>query len=198
MRERSAEMSKATLERAAEALRRRGYEAVAVSTRDEAKAVVMEEAARAKSVAWGGSETIKEIGARAALEAGEWEIRDHQTQADLFLLSANALTEDGIIVNIDGTGNRVAASIYGPKRVVYVVGRNKVVAGGVVEAVRRAKKCACPPNCRRLSKKTPCASLGVCADCDSPDRICKVTAIFDRCPTRTSTLVVLVDEDLGY
>ena len=72
------------------------------------------------------------------------------------------------------------------------------LAGGVMEAIRRAKKTASPPNCRRLGKKTPCAELGVCADCDSPDRICKVTAVFDRCPTHTSTLVVLVDEDLGY
>ena len=181
-----------------EALRRRGYEAVAVATREEAKAVVMKEAESAASVGWGGSETIKEIGARAALEASGKEIRDHQTLMDLFLLSANAMTEDGVIVNIDGTGNRIAASIYGPKRVVYVVGRNKIVPGGVLEAIVRAKKFACPPNCRRLSKKTPCATLGTCADCDSPDRICKVTAVFDRCPTRTSTLVVLVDEDLGY
>ena len=185
-------------EKTVEALRRRGYEAVAVATREEAKAVVLKEAESAASVGWGGSETIKEIGARAALESSGKEIRDHQTQMDLFLLSANAMTEDGIIVNIDGTGNRVAASIFGPKRVVYVVGRNKVVPGGVLEAIVRAKKSACPPNCRRLSKKTPCATLGTCADCDSPDRICKVTAVFDRCPTRTSTLVVLVDEDLGY
>jgi hypothetical protein len=83
-------------------------------------------------------------------------------------------------------------------RVVYVVGRNKIVQGGVVEAIVRAKKFACPPNCRRLGKKTLCAELGVCADCDSPDRICKVTAIFDRCPTHTSTLVVIVNENLGY
>ena len=185
-------------EKTVEALRRRGYEAIAVATRDEAKAVVLKEAEPAASVGWGGSETIKEIGARAALEASGKEVRDHQTQMDLFLLSANALTEDGVIVNIDGTGNRVAASIFGPKRVVYVVGRNKIVAGGVPEAMARAKRCACPPNCRRLAKKTPCAATGVCADCDSPDRICKVTAVFDRCPSRTSTLVVLVDEDLGY
>ena len=185
-------------EKTVEALRRRGYEAVAVATREEAKAVVLKEAESAASVGWGGSETIKEIGARAPLESSGKEIRDHQTQMDLFLLSANAMTEDGIIVNIDGTGNRVAASIFGPKRVVYVVGRNKIVPGGVLEAIVRAKKFACGPNCRRLSKKTPCATLGTCADCDSPDRICKVTAIFDRCPTHTSTLVVLVDEDLGY
>ena len=185
-------------EKTVAALKRRGYGAVAVATRDEAKALVLKEAEGAASVGWGGSETIKEIGVRAALESSGKEIRDHQTQMDLFLLSANAMTEDGIIVNIDGTGNRVAASIFGPKRVVYVVGRNKIVAGGVIEAIRRAKKCACPPNCRRLAKKTPCAELGVCADCDSPDRICKVTAVFDRCPTHTSTLVVIVNEDLGY
>ena len=185
-------------EKTVEALRRRGYDAVAVATSDEARAVVLKEAANASSVGWGGSETIKEIGAREALETSGKEIRDHQTQMDLFLLSANAITEDGVIVNIDGTGNRVAASIYGPKRVVYVIGRNKIVAGGVLEAVARAKKFASPPNCRRLSRKTPCAATGACADCDSPDRICKVTAIFDRCPTYTSTLVVLVDADLGY
>ena len=185
-------------EKTIEALNRRGYEAVAVATREEAKAVVMKEAESAASVGWGGSETIKEIGARAALEASGKEIRDHQTQMDLFLLSANAMTEDGIIVNIDGTGNRVAASIYGPKRVVYVVGRNKIVPGGVLEAIVRAKKSACAPNCRRLGKKTPCAEIGTCADCDSPDRICKVTAVFDRCPSRTSTLVVIVNENLGY
>ena len=185
-------------EKTVEALKRRGYDAIAVATRDEARALVMKEAEFADSVGWGGSETIKEIGVRTELEESRKEIRDHQTQMDLFLLSANAMTEDGIIVNIDGTGNRVAASIFGPKRVVYVVGRNKIVAGGVVEAIVRAKKSACPPNCRRLAKHTPCARLGVCADCDSPDRICKVTAIFDRCPSHTSTLVIIVNENLGY
>ena len=185
-------------EKTVAALKRRGYEAVAVATKAEALAEVLKEAETAQSVGWGGSESVKEIGARDALMASGKEIRDHQLQMDLFLLSANAMTEDGVIVNIDGTGNRVAASIYGPKRVVYVVGRNKLVAGGVLEAIARAKKCACPPNCRRLAKKTPCAEPGVCADCDSADRICKVTAIFDRCPSRTSTKVILVDETLGY
>ena len=180
------------------ALERRGYEATAVATKEEAAALVLKEAEAAQSVGWGGSESVKALGVRDALVAAGKEIRDHQTQMDLFLLSANAVTEDGVIVNIDGTGNRVAASIYGPKRVVYVVGRNKLVAGGVLEAIGRAKRCACGPNCRRLGKKTPCAATGLCADCDSPDRICKVTAVFDRCPSHTSTLVILVDEPLGY
>ena len=185
-------------EKTIEALKRRGYEAVAVATKEEAKALVLEEAESAGTVGWGGSETLKEIGARQALETSGKTICDHQLVMDLFLLSANAMTEDGLIVNIDGSGNRVAASIYGPKRVVYVIGKNKLVAGGLIEAIRRAKTCACPPNCRRLGKHTPCAELGVCADCASPDRICHVTAFFERAPRHTPTKVILVDEALGY
>ena len=184
--------------RTVEGLKRRGFEAEFVATKAEALKLVMAEAEDALSVGWGGSESVKEIGARDTLVATGKEIRDHQTAMDLFLLSANAITSDGVIVNIDGTGNRVAASIYGPKRVVYVIGRNKVVNGGVLEAIARAKRCACPPNCKRLARKTPCAATGVCADCDSPDRICKVTVIFDRAPTHTPTKVILVGEDLGY
>ena len=186
------------IERTIEGLKRRGFEAVGVATREEALKIVLAEAEGAQSVGWGGSESVKEIGARDALMKSGKEIRDHQTVMDLFLLSANAITSDGVIVNIDGTGNRIAASIYGPKRVVYVIGKNKVVNGGVLEAIARAKRCACPPNCKRLARKTPCAETGICADCTSPDRICKVTAIFDRAPTHTPTKVILVDEELGY
>ena len=111
-------------EQTVEALKRRGFEVEAVATRQEALSLVMKEAESAASVGWGGSESVKEIGARARLVESGKEIRDHQLVCDLFLLSANALTTDGRIVNIDGTGNRVAASICGPKRVVYVIGRN--------------------------------------------------------------------------
>ena len=186
------------LKKTVAALERRGFEAVAVATRQEALELVLEEAGRAASVGWGGSETLKELGVREAVAALGREIRDHQLEMDLFLLSANALTADGRIVNIDGRGNRVAASIAGPKRVVYVIGRNKIVEGGIDEAVARIKRCACPPNCRRLGKKTPCAATGVCGDCDSPDRICKVTAVFDRKPTGISAKVILVDGRFGY
>lgn len=180
------------------ALTRRGFETVVAQTKAEACALVLAEAADAESVGWGGSETIKEIGARAELERSGKAVRDHQTACDLFLLSANAVTGDGRIVNIDGCGNRIAASIHGPKKVVYVIGRNKLVAGGVDEAIARIKAKACPPNARRLGRQTPCALEGVCRDCDSPDRMCKVTAIFERKPTGLSAKVILVDEDLGY
>lgn len=181
-----------------EALKQRGFEAVAVTTGEEALAQIMAEVAMAKSVGWGGSETLKEIGVREAVAAAGIEVVERHCNADLFLLSANALTADGRIVNIDGRGNRVAASIGGPRRVVYVIGRNKIVQGGIDDAIARIKREACPPNCRRLGKRTPCAETGKCADCDSPDRICKVTVVFDRKPTGISAKVILVDGDFGY
>jgi hypothetical protein len=186
------------LNNTAQALRKRGFEAVVASSGEEALALVMEEVASAESVGWGGSETLKEIGVREAVAQAGAKVVDRHCDADLFLLSANALTSDGRIVNIDGRGNRVAASIGGPRRVVYVVGRNKIVEGGIDEAITRIKREACGPNCRRLGKNTPCAATGQCSDCDSPDRICKVTAVFDRKRTGVSAKVILVDGRFGY
>jgi L-lactate utilization protein LutB len=191
-------MSQEICEKLVVALMKRGFEAEYAATREDAVKKVLAEAVNAKSVGWGGSETIKELGIREAMADAGKEIRDHQLEMDLFLLSANAITLDGRIVNIDGRGNRVAASIAGPKRVVYVIGRNKIVDGGIDAAIARIKRFACAPNCRRLGKRTPCAETGICVDCDSPDRICKVTAIFDRKPTGISAKVIVVDSDLGY
>ncbi len=186
------------LEEVKENLLRRGFAAEVFATGREAADFVMERVAAAGNVGWGGSETVKALGIRERVAAAGKEIRDHRTDCDLFLLSANALTADGRIVNIDGTGNRVAASIYGPKEVIFIVGRNKIVDGGLDDAVARIKRCACPPNCRRLGKRTPCAETGACADCDSPDRICKVTVVHERPTSHTPTRVLLIDEDLGY
>lgn len=191
-------MNRENCQKLVAALVRRGFEAQFAETSAEAAQIVMGEAEKCASVGWGGSETIKEIGVRERLISGGKEIRDHRLDADLFLLSANAVTLDGRIVNIDGRGNRIAASIAGPKRVIYVIGRNKIVDGSIDDAIARIKRCACGPNCRRLGKKTPCAENDVCADCDSPDRICKVTAIFDRKPTGISAKVIVVNEELGY
>ena len=207
-------MEKNLLEEVAEALRKRGFAAECFATGADAAARVMELAADAKSVGFGGSMTLAALGLAETLAAAGKEIWRHgdpkwrpeekmdvmrrELTCDLFLTSANALTADGRLVNIDGNGNRVAASIFGPKRVVFVVGRNKIVDGGIDAAIDRIKREACPPNCRRLNKKTPCAATGVCADCSSPDRICSVTVVMDRRPSRTDVQVLLVDEDLGY
>ena len=202
------------LEEVAAALRRRGFSAECFATGAAAAARVTELAADARSVGFGGSMTVAALGLAATLAAAgkviwrhgdpKWspaekmDVMRHELTCDLFLTSANALTADGRLVNVDGNGNRVAASIFGPKRVVFVVGRNKIVDGGIDAAIDRIKREACPPNCRRLNKKTPCAATGVCADCSSPDRICSVTVVMDRRPSRTDVQVLLVDEDLGY
>ena len=194
-------MSKEVCMAVVEALRRRGFEAEYAPDAGAAAEAVMAEAASARSVGWGGSETLKEIGVRDALAAAGKEIRDHALSMDLFLLSANAVTLDGRIVNIDGNGNRVSASVAGPKRVVYVIGRNKIVEGGIDEAVFRIRSKACPPNARRLGKRTPCGVAGACpggAGCDSPDRMCKVVAVFERRPTGMPSKAIVVDADLGY
>ena len=202
------------LEDVAEALRRRGFDAECFATGADAAARVMELAADAKSVGFGGSVTVKSLGLVESMAAAGKEILRHgdpkwspaekmdvmrrELTCDLFLTSANALTADGRLVNIDGNGNRVAASIFGPKEVVFVVGRNKIVEGDVGAAIARVHAKASPPNCVRLDKKTPCALTGACADCDSPDRICNVTVIMDRRPRRTDIRVFVVDEDLGF
>ena len=180
-----------------EALKKRDFEAAFCATKEEAAAAVLTETARVSRVGMGGAMTMKELGVAEKLEQ-EGKLLTRGADCDVFLLSANAITADGRIVNIDGNGNRVAASVSGPKKVVYVIGRNKIVEGGIDAAIARIKAKACPPNCVRLGKKTPCAATGKCADCDSPDRICKVTAIFDRRPTGTPTAVYVVDADLGY
>lgn len=180
-----------------DALRRRGFDAFYCASKEEAAEAVLAEVGVVDRVGMGGSMTMKDLGVTARLEASG-KLQTRGADCDLFLLSANALTADGRIVNIDGNGNRVAASVSGPKKVVYAIGRNKIVEGGIDAAIARIKEKACPPNCIRLGKKTPCAATGRCADCDSPDRICKVTAVFDRRPTGTPTAVYIVNDDLGY
>lgn len=189
------------LEKIAEALRRRNFEAEVCATRDAALARVKELAAGAKTLGTGGSATVNEIGAIDALKEMGLATFPHgapeEQVADIYLLSANALLADGRIVNIDGTCNRVSASLYGPKKVVYVIGRNKVVEGGVDDAIVRIKAKACPPNARRLGRRTPCA-VGACTNCSSPDRMCKALVVFEGKPTHLPVHVLLVDEDLGF
>ena len=159
----------------------------------------------------GGSATLAQLKLDAVLrEAGHtvhWHqgapkeegpaIRRAAMCAQSYFASANAVTEDGLIVQIDGTGNRVAALCFGPSAVYLVVGRNKIVEGGYQQAVRRIKQVACPQNARRQGLSTPCAS-GACdvSACVSP--MCRMTVSFERAPGGKRTVVLLIDEDLGY
>ncbi len=125
------------------------------------------------------------------------ERRRQALLTDLFITSANALTEEGEIVNLDGTGNRVAAMAFGPKNVIVLVGRNKI-CGDLDAATRRIKEYVAPVNAMRLKRKTPCAVTGTCADCSSPERICSVWGITEKSSPKGRIHVILINEDLGY
>lgn len=179
-------------------------------TAEEAKAAALA-IIGGKSVGIGGSATVRDMGLAEALQANGNEVwwhwlaakeakqaaRDKALMADVYMCSANALTTDGRLVNIDGTGNRAAGLIYGPHEVVVIVGKNKIV-NGLDEAVDRIKRDACPQNARRLGLDTPCARTGQCYDCRTAARMCNVTFILEA-PTRPVKAfhVLIVKEDLG-
>lgn len=164
-------------------------------------------------ISWGGSETIKEIGLISELTHQPYTLLDRSIatsveetreiylkafNADYYLMSANAITLDGEIVNIDGTGNRVAALIYGPKNVIVIAGMNKIVTNQQA-AVDRIRNFASPPNAIRIGhNQTPCSKTGKCNDCTSEQCICchVVVTRYSRLPNRIK--VILVGESLGY
>ena len=164
-----------------------------------------------RSVGIGGSATVRDMQLAEALQANGNEVywhwlaakeakqaaRDKALNADVYMCSSNALTADGRLVNIDGTGNRAAGLIYGPHEVVVIVGQNKIV-GSLDEAIERIKRDACPQNARRLGLDTPCARTGKCYDCRVDARMCNVTFILEA-PTRPVKAfhVLIVKEDLG-
>ena len=163
------------------------------------------------SVGFGGSVTVTELGLYEALQNNgnavfwHWKADDRRkaqvgaAHADWFVCSTNAITRDGRLVNIDGTGNRVAGMFAGPKKVILFIGKNKLVEGGLDDAIARIKREACPPNARRLGLATPCALTGKCVDCASAQRMCKVTSVIEYPPNLLSELhLVLIDENLGY
>lgn len=196
----------------AEALRARGFESLVFDTAGQAAAYILSDLPEGTSVGCGGSVTIQEMELAASLrKAGHevfwhWDCAPGQQEsmrraamnADAYLCSANALTTDGLIVQIDGTGNRVAAMSFGPKTVYVIVGVNKLVDGGYAKAVARIKQFACPPNARRLGLNTHCAKTGVCNPQECRASICHITAAFERAPGGKRTVVVLVNEALGY
>jgi len=117
--------------------------------------------------------------------------------ANIYLTSSNAITEEGELVNVDGVGNRVTSMIFGPQKTIVVCGINKLCSN-TVEALDRIRKKASPPNSKRLSRKTPCVKTGECHDCNSPDRICNVTTIIHKKPSGIDMELLLINEELGY
>jgi L-lactate utilization protein LutB len=200
--------------KAVESLGNHGFMAMYCQTPQEAFEYIVNEAADAASVGFGGSMSVAGLEVETRLREMGKEILNHadpalsrdekmdlmrrQLTCDLFLSGTNALTLSGELVNIDATGNRVAAMFFGPRKVIVVAGRNKLVDGTVQDAILRVKNWATPPNARRLNFKTPCASSGFCSDCNSPDRLCRVTTVIDRKPRFTDVRVLVVNADLGF
>jgi L-lactate utilization protein LutB len=166
-----------------------------------------------KSIAWGGSMTFLATGLYDALKtwpgaavidaidksASVEEILERRRSAllvDLFVTGCNAVTETGLLVNLDMIGNRIGGLTFGPRHVVVLVGRNKVVPD-VEEAMARIKNFAAPANAIRLNKKTPCVKTGFCENCSSPDRICNTWTITEKSFPKGRIKIVLINEDLG-
>lgn len=194
------------------ALKNRGYETHVFATAAEAAAFVLSDIPQGETVAFGGSVTVRELGLPDRLrQAGHpvlwhWEpgeqsaaaVREQAMTAPHYICSANALTESGLIVQIDGTGNRVAAQCYGPKNTYLIIGKNKLAAGGYAQAVARIKQIACPLNARRLGLDTPCAKEDKCNSALCTKSMCSFTLAIERAPAGRRMIAVLVDENLGY
>ncbi len=203
---------KERLEKTAEALRRRGFDAFVAESEEEAKCLALSLIAPGEGVLYGGSMTVRDLGLPEALAEKGCVVYDREAlpreervaffQAhfftDWFLMSANGISEDGIVHNIDGIGNRVAAMLYGPKNVLMIVGRNKLAATSE-EALLRARQVAAPRNAKRFSKRVmPCQADGICHDCMAPDSICTSLVTLRLCRPMGRIKVILADCELGY
>ena len=190
-------------------LESRNMEAFYAADREEALKKALELIPKDSVVTMGGCMSALEIGLVDALKAGEYRFLDRDTapdreaamresyNADWFIASANGMTEDGVMVNIDGNSNRVSAIAQGPRHVLFIVGMNKICKD-VDHALKRARNVAAPINAQRFGLSTPCVKTGSCFDCKSPDTICCQFLItrFSRHPGRIK--VILVNDSLGF
>ena len=200
-----------------EALAENNFDVFIAENPDEAKSLVLEKIIpeiSPKSVSWGGSLTFVATGLYDVLKNNNdlevldtydkklspeesLERRRRSLLVDLFITGSNAVTESGELVNLDMIGNRVGAITFGPKHVIILVGRNKIVPD-LEGAMFRIKNYAAPVNTMRLDKKTPCANTSFCADCKSPDRICNTWTITEKSFPKKRVKVVLINKDLGF
>ena len=200
-----------------DALTENNFEVFVVENTDEAKSIVLEKIIpeiAPKSVSWGGSLTFVATGLYDFLRNNRdfnvldtydktlspeesLERRRQSLLVDLFITGSNAVTESGQLVNLDMIGNRVGALTFGPKNVIILVGRNKIVPD-LDEAMFRIKNYAAPVNTMRLDKKTPCAKTSFCVDCKSPDRICNTWTITEKSFPKKRVKIIMINKDLGF
>lgn len=195
----------------AEALKRRHFDAYYCETKAEALKKILSLIPQTDVVSWGGSITLAELGVQQKLAEMNYKVIDRATAktpeektditrktllCDTFLMSSNAITEDGQLFNIDGNGNRLGALIYGPKSVIVVAGMNKIVKT-LDDAVNRVRTIAAPANRQRFPGETPCLLTGACADCISTDSICAQMVTTRLCKPTGRIKVILIGEELG-
>lgn len=204
------------LDQVKKTLEEHNFEVFLADSGDEAGKILLEEIlprTGARSVSWGGSLTFSGSGLYERMKAvpnlevldtydksiSPEEMLERRRRAllvDLFITGTNAVTESGELVNLDMTGNRIAAMVFGPRNVVILAGRNKIVPD-LNDAMYRVKMYAAPVNAMRLDKKVPCVKTGECEDCKSPDRICNAWSIIEKSFPKGRVKVILINEDLG-
>ena len=193
------------------ALVRKGFTVHHAATAKEAADIALNLIPEGASVGFGGSVTMRDMNLYETLQAAghpvHWHWKNDEPKpavfanaanADVYLTSTNAITADGCLVNIDGTGNRVGAMIAGPKEVIVIAGANKLVDGGIPQAIARIKREACPQNARRLGLQTPCGLNGKCDPAACEKGMCNVTSVIERPVGGHKITIILVDEEAGY
>lgn len=201
------------INRVIEALKKNNMNGYLVKDKEEIIDIIENIISKGDVVSCGGSMSLFEAGVIEYLRNGKYEFLDRYKEglsgedigkiyrdsffADAYFTSSNAITEEGELYNVDGNGNRVAAMLFGPKKVIVVVGVNKIVKD-IDEAIKRNREIAAPANAKRLNRVTPCAKLGYCMDCNSNDRICNEYTIIKRQGKKDRIHVIFLNEELGY
>jgi len=196
-----------------EALKKNAFSAVYFKSGDEASEFIMDNIQKGDKVGFGGSMTVVKLGIQEKVKSMGGIVLDHgdtnlspeekmetmrgELLSDVFLCSSNAVTLNGELINIDGVGNRVAAMAFGPKKVIVVVGVNKICKNEA-SAFDRLEQIGAPKNNMRLNMPNPCTKTGVCMDCRSDARICRIYSVIKRKPVRTDLTVVVIGEDFGF
>lgn len=203
------ERNKRLAARVIEGLTSRNMTGYFAETKEEALSIALGLIPEGSTIAKGGSASVEEIGLQDAIMGDAYRYCNRETAedkraaelsayaSDIFIAGANAITEDGVLVNIDGNANRVSAIAYGPKKVILIAGMNKVTPD-VDSAMKRARNEAAPINVQRFGLDTPCAKTGSCMDCKSPDTICCQFLITRYSRHKDRIHVILVNEDLGF
>ena len=200
------------INRTLESLRKNNMESFLINTHEELISKIEELVDADSKVSFGGAMTLFETKVMEHLRSGRYELLDRYKEGltqkeikeifresffcDAYFTSTNAITEKGELYNVDGNGNRVAAMLYGPDKVIVIAGINKIVKD-INEAIHRVENIAAPANAKRLDKKTPCTVTGKCMNCSSPERICREYTVI-RKPVPNRIFVLLLNKEYGY